>query len=330
MVSRSALTALLAAGSGMLAAGAAVGDEVPAVVASIKPIHSLVAGVMEGVGEPQLTIQGAGSEHSYALRPSQAQALARADVVFWIGEDLEAFLVKPLEALSDDAMVVALSEVEGLRLLATREGGTWQGHDAEADHGEHAHEEAHEHEEDEEEHGHGEIDMHVWLDPQNAAVMVGAIAAALSAADPGHAATYEANAAKVGADLARLDGELAETLAPIRGRPFVVFHDAYQYFEERYGLSALGSITVDPQRAPGAARLQEIRAKLAEQDAACVFAEPQFRPALVETVVEGTGAGTGVLDPLGADLAAGPGQYAELLRALSASLVECLGTPRSG
>lgn len=330
MVSRTAVAVRLAVGFGLpvMGAGAAHADEAPAVVVSIKPIHSLVAGVMEGVGEPQLTIQGAGSEHSYALRPSQAQALARADVVFWIGEDLEAFLAKPLEALSDGAMVVALSDVEGLRLLATREGGTWQGHDAE-DHGEHAHEDAHEHEH-EEEHGHGEIDMHVWLDPQNAAVMVGAIAAALGAADPGHAAIYEANAAKVAADLARLDGELAETLAPIRSRPFVVFHDAYQYFEERYGLSALGSITVDPQRAPGAGRLRELRAELEEHEVACVFAEPQFRPALVDTVVEGTRAGTGVLDPLGADLTAGPDQYGRLLRALAGALVDCLGTPRSG
>jgi zinc transport system substrate-binding protein len=172
--------------------------------------------------------------------------------------------------------------------------------------------------------------MHVWLDPQNAAAMVGAIAATLSAADPEHAAAYEANTTKVRADLARLDGELAAKLAPFHDRPFVVFHDAYQYFEDRYGLRAVGSITVDPQRTPGAGRLREIRAELEELDAACVFAEPQFRPALVETVVEGTGAGTGVLDPLGADLEAGSGQYAQLLRALSGSLVDCLGTPRSG
>ena len=220
--------------------------------------------------------------------------------------------------------MVALSEAAGVRLLATREGGMWEGQGDEEEHGEH----------EDEEHGQAttmaQLDMHLWLDPRNAAAMVGAIAAALSAADPGHAATYEANATKLQADLARLDAELATTLAPVDDRPFVVFHDAYQYFEDRYGLNALGSITVDPQRAPGAGRLRDIRAELEELDAACVFAEPQFRPALVETVVEGTSAGTGVLDPLGADLEAGPGQYAQLLRALSASLVDCLGTPRSG
>jgi zinc transport system substrate-binding protein len=324
MASRSAGAALLFAGSGLIvgfglvAGGSARADGAPAVVVSVKPIHSLVAGVMEGVGTPQLLIEGAGSPHSYALRPSQARALDQADVVFWIGDGLEAFLARPLGALSSDATLVALGDAEGLRLLPTREGGTRE-----------AHGEDHEHEE-EHDHDHGAVDMHLWLDPQNAAVMVGAIAAALGATDPGRAATYDANATKLRADLAGLDAELAATLAPVHDRPFVVFHDAYQYFEERYGLNAVGSITVDPQRAPGAGRLREIRAELEEHAAACVFAEPQFRPALVETVVEGTGAGTGVLDPLGADLEAGPGQYAQLLRTLSASLVDCLGTPRSG
>jgi zinc transport system substrate-binding protein len=328
MVSRSAGVGLLLAGSGLIAglglaaSGSARADGAPAVVVSIKPIHSLVASVMEGVGTPQLLIEGAGSPHSYALRPSQARALDQAEVVFWVGEGLEAFLGKPLGALSDDATVVALGEAGGLRVLETREGGMWEDHGEEED-GEHE-------DEHEEEHDHGEVDMHLWLDPQNAAAMVDAIVAALSAADPERAATYEANATKVGADLARLDDELAATLAPVRDRPFVVFHDAYQYFEDRYGLNAVGSITVDPQRVPGAGRLRDIRAELEERDAACVFAEPQFRPALVETVVEGTGANTGVLDPLGADLETGPGQYAQLLRALSASLVECLGKPRSG
>jgi zinc transport system substrate-binding protein len=324
MVFRSAVAAVLIASLGDLAIGASAdADEAPAVVVSIKPLHSLVAGVMEGVGEPALLIEGASSPHSYAMRPSEAEALARAEVVFWVGEGLEGFLVKPITALSDDARVVAPSEAEGLRLLPTREGGMWQEHGAEVEHGEHEHEH-------EEEHEHGQVDMHVWLDPQNAEVMVGTIAATLSEVDAERAGTYQANAAKLGADLARLDDELVAALAPVRDRPFVVFHDGYQYFEDRYGLNAIGSMAVDPARPPGAARLQEIRAKLEDLDAACVFAEPQFRPALVHTVVEGTGAGTGVLDPLGADQDAGPDQYFQLLEALSQSLVDCLGTPRSG
>jgi zinc transport system substrate-binding protein len=326
---RSALAALLVAGLELGTGISARADGAPAVVVSIKPIHSLVAGVMEGVGTPDLLIEGAGSPHSYALRPSQAMALDQAQVVFWVGEDLEAFLVRPLAALSDDALLVALHDVDGVRLLPTREGGMWAANGDEDESSGHAHE--HEDEEGHDEgHDHGALDMHLWLDPQNAAAMVDAIAATLSAADPAHAAAYGANAARMRAELASLDAELAAALAPVRERPFAVFHDAYQYFEDRYGLHAVGSITVDPQRAPGAGRLRDIRAGLEELDAACVFAEPQFRPALIETVVEGTGAGTGVLDPLGAELEAGPDQYALLLRALSGSLIECLGTPRSG
>jgi zinc transport system substrate-binding protein len=318
MVFRSAVAALLIASLGDLAIGASAdADQAPAVVVSIKPIHSLVAGVMKGVGEPDLLIDGIASPHSYALRPSQAQALAGAEVVFWVGKGLEAFLAKPIEALSAKATVVALGDTEDLRLLPTREGGMWKGNGVQEEHGDH-------------EHDHGQVDMHVWLDPHNAEAMVGAIAAAMSESNPEHAAIYQANAAKLGTDLARLDAELAATLAPIRDRPFVVFHDGYQYFENRYGLHAIGSIAVDPARTPGAGRLQALHAELVELDAACVFAEPQFRPALVDTVVEDTSAGTGVLDYLGADQDEGPDQYFQLMRALSQSLVDCLGTPRSG
>jgi zinc transport system substrate-binding protein len=324
MPCRHAVAAWLVACVAAAPAGGAAAEP-PAVVVSIKPIHSLAAGVLNGVGTPQLLIEGGGSPHSYALRPSHAQALARADLVLWVGEQLEGFLARPLSALSDDAAVVALADAAGLRLLPTRDAGIWAEHGEEEEHTGNGHAAL-----ERGSHDHGAIDMHVWLDPHNAAVMVGAIAAALSAADPERAATYEANATKIHADLARLDAELAATLAPTRNRPFVVFHDGYQYFEERYGLEAIGAITVDPQRAPGAARLRDMRAALENLGAACVFTEPQFRPALVETLVEGTGAGIGVLDPLGAELAAGPEQYHQLMRALARSLVDCLGTPRSG
>ena len=167
--------------------------------------------------------------------------------------------------------------------------------------------------------------MHVWLDPHNAGAMVDAIVAALSGVDATHAATYAQNGAKLRRDLAQLDQTLERKLAPVRTRPFVVFHDAYQYFEQRYGLNAIASIAVDPERRPGVQRLREIRHRLEELDAACVFAEPQFEPALVVTVVEGTGARIGTLDPMGADLEAGPGQYFELLGRLATAMVDCLG-----
>jgi zinc transport system substrate-binding protein len=295
------------------------------VVASIKPIHSLVAGVMQGVGEPVLLVKGAASPHSYSMRPSEARAVEESDVVFWVGEGLETFLVKPLQALAAGADVVELSEAQGVHLLRTREGGVWDEHQHE-DHGdeqqaEHGHGD---------EHVHGAFDMHLWLDPHNAEAMVGAIVAALSQADPDHATIYQRNGSRLHGQLEQLDETLSTRLKPVRDRPFVVFHDAYQYFQNRYGLDGVGAISVDPGRRPGAQRLQEIRHRLEELDAACVFAEPQFEPALVDTVIEGTSTRKGVLDPLGANLAAGPEQYFRVMNGLADSVIDCLGTATSG
>jgi zinc transport system substrate-binding protein len=301
-------SALLGAGAGPTLADA------PSVVASIKPVHALVAGVMQGVGDPTLLVDASGSPHGYSLRPSEAGALEDADLVFWVGEGMETFLGKPLSALSSDARVVELGSLDGLTLLPLREGGTWASpaHEHDAGH------ESHEHE------GHASADMHVWLDPGNARIMAHAVADALSQSDPGNAATYARNAKALSAELGQLDERLARKLAPVADRPYVVFHDAYHYLEHRYGLNGVGSITVSPERPPGAQRLQEIRDELARREAACVFAEPQFEPALVQTVVEGTGARTGVLDPLGAALEEGSRQYFALLDGLADALIECL------
>ena len=327
-----------------------VAADAPKVVASIKPVHSLVAGVMQGVGEPALVIQGVGSPHTYSLRPSEARAIEQADIVFWVGEGMETFLVKPLEALPTDARVVELAEADGVTLLPTREGGMWEAHVHDEEHeqgdGHHHDEDEHAAQHDEDEAGHhedeeqahhgdqahadGAADMHIWLDPHNAEAMIAAIAAALSEVDPEHAALYQQNAAALRQDLERLDAALRAKLAPVRERPFVVFHDAYQYFEQRYGLNPVGAISIGPDRRPGAQRLGEIRDRLQVTEAACVFAEPQFEPAVVETVIEGTGARKGVLDPLGATLEAGPGLYAQLLESLAGSLTECLGAGQSG
>jgi zinc transport system substrate-binding protein len=312
------------------AGGSVVAAEVR-VVASIKPLHSLVAGVMQDVAAPVLLVKGAGSPHTYSLRPSEARALAAADVVFWVGAGLEAFLVKPVHALAGNAEVLALSEAPGVHLLATREGGMWEAHEHD-DHAEqHVGNHDAEHERGEEHgHAHGQFDMHVWLDPRNAEAMVGAIVATLSDADPDNAATYQSNGDSLRQRLQDLHQSLTTGLEPVRDRPFVVFHDAYHYFENRYGLNAVGSIAVDPGRRPGAQRLAEIQHRLEELDAACVFAEPQFEPALVDTVIEGTSARKGVLDPLGASLDDGPDQYFQLMNGLAASLVGCLGPARSG
>jgi len=305
-------SALLGPGTGPALADA------PSVVASIKPVHALVANVMQGVGDPTLLVEGSGSPHGYSLRPSKARALEDADLVFWVGEGMETFLEKPLSVLSSEARVVELGSLGGLTLLPLREGGAWGPHEQEHEHDGPAH--------DHRTHGEarGSADMHVWLDPRNAKVMVDAIAQALGRTDPENAQVYARNAEALEVDLDRLDERLASKLEPVRDRPYVVFHDAYHYVEHRYGLNGVGSITVSPERPPGAQRLREIRDELARSEAACVFAEPQFEPALVQTVVEGTGARTGVLDPLGAALEEGPQQYFELLEELADALVECL------
>lgn len=298
-----ALYGLAAMVSMVAQAVAAQGD----VIVSIKPVHSLVASVMEGVAVPQLIVQGAGSPHTYQMRPSQAAALERARLVFWIGPDLEHFLQQPLETLAADATIVTLEDTPGLTLLPPREGGSFEPEEDE----DHAHE-------------HETVDPHLWLDPENARAMADEIGKALAQADPANADAYKANAEALKARLDRLEEETDKALEPIRGKPFVVFHDAYHYFEHRFGLDAAGSITVNPQASPGVARLREIHRKLTHLQAACVFAEPQFQSSLIRTATEGTDARTGTLDPLGAALADGPDLYFTLVRNLADSLVECL------
>jgi zinc transport system substrate-binding protein len=291
------------------------------VVASIKPVHALVSGVMAGVAAPHLLVEGAASPHGYSLKPSASRALQDAALVFWIGPGLERFMVKPLAALAADAQVVTLADAPGVMLLETRAAGLFAPSDAEeGDHAGHADEP----EAPEEGHEHGAVDLHIWLDPGNAGAMIDAIAAALSEVDPVHAVTYAGNRERLRGDLADLDHRIATALYPVRDRPFLVFHDAYQYFARRYGLRELGAIALDPERPPGARRLQTLRARLHELGPACVFAEPSFEPALVEVIMAGTEARAGTLDPIGAALPEGPEHYLHLMQGLADGLTICL------
>ena len=436
------------------------------VVASVKPLHSLVSGVMEGVQKPDLIVKGAASPHTYSLKPSQAKQLEEADLVFWMGHELESFLEQPLEAIATKAKVVELIDSQGLKRLDMREGGAFDdhGHDdhGQGEHSEEGHDdhagEGHAFEwagifklsaedytwtfakvdgdyadpmmkmvflrtssggeegiEEQEEvaerlikqqssvrrnhdgrlipdeenayqlvfdanrnvtkmrinikkegfyafftehmpfefeagehflknvsgkdieptaqepeaghhdhHGHSGFDVHVWLDPENAKVLVQEIKEALVELDPSNAGKYEANAKNLMLKLDRLISEISVKLASSKGKGFVVFHDAYQYFEERFGMTAVGSITVSPEVVPGASRIRELKDKIVELDAHCVFSEPQFQPKIVFTVAEGTKANTGVLDPLGASIADGPELYFTLIRDMANSLQECL------
>jgi zinc transport system substrate-binding protein len=284
----------------------------PRVVVTIKPIHALVAGVMAGVTEPELLIKGGGSPHDYSLRPSDAKLLSRAELVVRVGADFETFLNKALAGLAGQARVVSLDGLPGVTLLPARAGGVWDEHD----HGEEAQGHA--------EPGHAETNLHLWLDPQNGRTIVAGLVKVLAELDPANTERYRQNGAALDRRLVELDRRLAQQLQPVAGRPFVVFHDAYPYLEKRYQLRAVGSVTVSPERAVGARRLSEIRAKIKASGARCVFSEPQFEPKLVRMLIEGTGAGTGVLDPEGAGLTPGPEAYFQLLEGLGKSLRECL------
>ncbi len=334
---------LLASAFMAVLGGAASAAERSGVVVSIKPLHSLVAAVMQGVGEPKLIVQGAGSEHSYSLKPSDAQAIEHAKVIFWAGPSMETFLDKPFDTLGEGAKVVALGEADGLTKLKFREGGPFEAHDhgdeghEHEKHGEAGHDhsagagshDGHDHakeiaEKADEHHHHAEFDLHFWLDPQNGKVLVGDIAKVLSESDPEHAAQYEKNAADYAEKLDALTKDIDSELQPVKDKPFIVFHDAYQYFENRFDVEAAGSITVSPDKAPGAARIKDIHEKIKSLGAVCVFSEPQFEPKLVNTVIDGTEAKTGVLDPLGSELKDGPDLYPQLIRNLADSLKSCL------
>ena len=350
------------------------------VVTSIKPIHSLVAGVMKGMGAPTLIVEGAGSPHTYALKPSQARSLQEADLVFWVGHSLEPFLQKPLESIASNAITVTLMNADGVNQIALREGGAFdahdhddhddhKGHDDHDDHDDHKghhdhddhkghddhddhddHKGHHDHDDhkghddhddhddhkghddhddhkshdDHDDHAHGAYDPHIWLDPFNAKALVHKIEEALVESDPANAAIYEANADQMMAELDALVAEIDATLDPVKSRGFIVFHDAYQHFEQRFGMSAVGSITVSPEVLPGAERVRELQEKVRDSNASCVFSEPQFEPKLVATITENTNAATGVLDPLGASLKDGTDLYFNLIRGMAASLKQCL------
>lgn len=279
----------------------------PHVVVSIQPLHSLVAALLEGVGEPKLLIRDTQSAHDLHLRPSDMRALLAADLVVWTDPGLEAPLARVLDRLGDPQRSLAVSRLPGVTRLAPRN-DDWgsPGHDHAAAHDQ------------------GAIDPHLWLNPRNAMAIATGIAARLALLDPAEAPRYSANAARLQARLTALDSELQTLLAPLHHTPFVVFHDAFQYFERAYDLHPVGAVTLNPERTPGARHVAELRARIVASGARCVFVEPQFQPNLATTLVEGSTARIGVLDPLGSDIAAGPNAYFALMQRLGTNLHACL------
>lgn len=287
----------------------------PEVVATIPPLHSLAAGVMAGIGVPHLLVAGAASPHDYVQRPSDARALARASLVVWAGPTVETFLTRSLANLSPDAVVIELLALPGLHLPP-----------------EDAHEDGHAHEDEKEEvedkhdgHDHDDDrDPHAWLDPANARLLTAAIAAALARIDPANAGHYRKNATELSARLAALDSDLAARLAPVAGRPFVVFHDAYRHLAGRYGLGPVIPVTAAPSRPLSPRQLIAIREAIRAQGVRCLFAEPQFGDRALAAIARDTGATVARLDPLGAALPPGPALYEALMRANAAALTGCL------
>ncbi len=281
---------------------------VPRVVVSIAPIHSLVAGVMDGVAMPELLVSGNSSPHSYMLKPSQVRNLQRADMIVWAGESVEGFLLRPLANYDDSKTIIELMDEPGMLLLNGREAGVWQVGQDELRH----------------DHDHGKIDGHLWLDPQNAKTIVRLVVASLSKLDSQNAVKYQANAKRMQQALSELDQQLKQKLAVVSQTPYLVFHDAYQYFEQRYGLMPIGAIMAGAEHKPGARRLQQVRERVKAEQAHCVFSEPQFPSKLIQIVVEGTHLKAATLDPMGMDLEPGKGLYFELMQNLGQGLVECL------
>jgi zinc transport system substrate-binding protein len=288
-----------------LALAASAAGAVPRVATDIAPVQSITARVMGQLGTPGRILPPGASPHGHALRPSEARQLQDADVVVWVGPDLTPWLAEPIAALAPDAALITLQDAPGVLRLPIREA-----HDHDHDHGGHAH---------------GAADGHLWLDPANAVAAARAIAAALGAADPANAAAYAANAEAFAADADALAAAIDARLAPVRGRPFIVFHDSLQYFEHRFAFPAAGSVALQEGAAPSAERVAALRDRVQGEGIVCAFAEPQFEPKLLAAVIEGSEVRTGVLDPIGAALPPGPNLYPDLLLALANALADCLG-----
>ena len=314
------------------------------VVTTIKPLHSLVSSVMKGVGEPSLIIEGTNNPHTFVFKPSHAEMIENADIVFWIGEDLEVFMEKPLDSLAKNAKTIAFMDLASIEKLKFREQNIFDdhddhGHDDHDDHGhkdddhddhdDHdGHDDEHDGHDDHDDHAghhdghnHGEFDAHIWLDPANAKEMVLEISHELSELDPNNKSKYEDNASKTIAALDTLIEEVDNSLS--KDISYIVFHDAYQYFETRFGVKSAGALTLNPDVLPGAKQIADIQDLINDKGIKCIFSEPQYNPKIIETLGNDMNISTGVMDPLGAYIDSGPTMYVELINGIANSIKEC-------
>ena len=314
------------------------------VVTTIKPLHSLVSSVMKGVGEPSLIIEGTNNPHTFVFKPSHAEMIENADIVFWIGEDLEAFMEKPLDSLAKNAKTISFMDLASIEKLKFREQNIFDdhddhGHDDHDDHGhkdddhddhdDHdGHDDEHDGHDDHDDHAghhdghnHGEFDAHIWLDPANAKEMVLEISHELSEIDPSNKSKYEDNASKTIVALDKLIEEVDKSLS--KDISYIVFHDAYQYFEKRFGVIPAGALTLNPDVLPGAKQIADIQDVINDKGIKCIFSEPQYNPKIIETLGNDMNISTGVMDPLGAYIDAGPSMYSDLINGIANSIKDC-------
>ena len=323
------------------------------VVTTIKPLHSLISRIMESRGEPQLIIEGTNNPHTFVFKPSHAEMLEEADIVFWIGEDLEAFMEKPLDSLAKNAKKIAFMESESIEKLKFREKNIFDDHDDHDDHDGHedehedeheghddhddhdghkdddhddhddhdGHEDEHEGHDDHDDHKHGEFDAHIWLDPENAKEMVKIIRDELIKIDPEGQRQYSVNTAGATLELDNLINNVEKELS--KDISYVVFHDAYQYFETRFGVTSAGALTLNPDVLPGAKQIADIQDLIRDKGIKCIFSEPQYNPKIIETLGNDMNISTGVMDPLGAFIEEGPSMYGELINGITNSIKEC-------
>ena len=289
---------------GLIVTSNAISSEI---VVSIKPLHSLVSAVTEGSNPVSLVIDGSMTPHNFALKPSHAKLLNNAKVLFYIDDEFESGLKKTVKGLPKSVKVIRVSKMKKLRLLSTRADDNWE-------------EDGHDHHD----HGHSSNDLHIWLDPNNAIEIVKSITQELSAIYPENINIYKKNAKNIIKEIKTTDLLIKSMLEPVRNKPYIVFHDAYQYFEKAYSLKSVGSILVDPELPASAKRIIKIRSKIKSLNAHCVFKEPQYRAKIVKTVIDGTTTKIGILDPLGADIKSGPGMYTNLLKNIAENLNACL------
>ena len=300
------------------------------VVTTIKPLHSLISRIMETRGEPQLIIEGTNNPHTFVFKPSHAKMIEEADIIFWIGEDLEAFMEKPLDSLAEKAQVISFMELSSIEKLKFREKNIFDDHDGHEDeHEGHEDDDDHGHKDDDHDddhkdahaHAHGEFDPHIWLDPENAKEMVKIIRDELIKIDPDGQRQYSVNTAGATLELDNLINSVEKELS--KDISYIVFHDAYQYFENRFGVIPAGALTLNPDVLPGAKQIADIQDVINDKGIKCIFSEPQYNPKIIETIGNDMKISTGVMDPLGAYIDAGPSMYSDLINGIANSIKDC-------